>query len=309
MRAGRQMPAQKTLPEIYDSAQLEVFKQKRKPGPPGADAIVGPELDLKNAALILELIDKGALHTLTPQQSPSTPHEHSRTHSRLSAEEEADLSRRVQIWGDIDARNTLVMANLGLVHLVANQFCRPPLRYEDLLQEGTMGLIRATETFEPSRNVRFSTYSVYWIRARIQRLIQKLEKDDIPQIPGAQSRTDAAGRKRQPRARKISMERTIEQEDSRSFGETLASDSEDPETFALRVERENTIKSVLSEIVTELGDDRLKTIIERRILADEPATLAEMGEALNLSREGARLLEARMLKLARQRLATWRYTH
>src|SRR5439155_5942595 len=113
---------------------------------------------------------------------------------RLALEEEIELATRVQTSGDIDARNTLVMSNIGLVHLVANQFCRPPLRYDDLVQEGTMGLIRATETFEPNRGIRFSTYSVYWIRAKIQRMIQNLEKDDVPTISGANLALDDSGR-------------------------------------------------------------------------------------------------------------------
>ena len=52
-------------------------------------------------------------------------------------------------------------------YLVANQFRRPPVRYEDLVQEGTMGLIVQQRLLKPDRGIRFSTYSVYWIRAKI----------------------------------------------------------------------------------------------------------------------------------------------
>jgi DNA-directed RNA polymerase sigma subunit (sigma70/sigma32) len=70
----------------------------------------------------------------------------------------------------------------------------------------------------------------------------------------------------------------------------------------IRLQRERTVDQVLKDIAHELGDSRLHFIIERRILADEPDTLAVLGEELNLSREGARLLETKVLKLARQRL-------
>jgi len=63
---------------------------------------------------------------------------------------------------------------------------------------------------------------------------------------------------------------------------------------------------VLEGICQEIGDPRLKTIIEKRLLADEPETLAVLGDRLNLSREGARLLENKVLKLARQRLHDFR---
>ena len=198
------------------------------------------------------------------------------------------------------------MSNIGLVHLVANQFCRPPVRYEDLVQEGTMGLIRATETFEPNRGVRFSTYSVYWIRAKIQRFLQKIERDDIPAISGAEMLEDEKGKRRRPRARKVSIEHSQEDDESRNLSELLPSDSKNPESVALQVERDKVIKEVLLGIVDELQDERLHAIIEWRLLAEEPETLTEVGARVNLSREGARLLEAKMLKLAKQRLKKWR---
>jgi len=281
---------------------------KRRPGPPAANAPTQAERDLADAALILELVDTGALRIRHENQPTANSKNKNNPNQqpRLTPDQEADLAKRVQIWGDVDARNRLVMANMGLVHLVANQFCRPPLRYEDLVQEGTMGLIRATETFEPGRSVRFSTYSVYWIRAKIQRLIQKIERDDLPGIVGAEAMIDEDGRKRKPRARKLSIERSLEDEDSRTLGEMLPSDIDDPERIAMRQEKHNIVKSVLNEIVEELGDYRLRAIIEWRLLTDEPRTLAEIGIELNISREGARLLETKMIRLARERLSDWK---
>ena len=74
----------------------------------------------------------------------------------------------------------------------------------------------------------------------------------------------------------------------------------------MEIERDKVIKEVLSGIVEELGDERLNIIIEWRLLAEEPETLSNVGARLNLSREGARLLEAKMLRLAKQRLKKWR---
>ncbi|HXW53306.1 MAG TPA: sigma-70 family RNA polymerase sigma factor [Myxococcota bacterium] len=290
-----------TPPKDYFSV-----RQRQRPGPPGADTLGPPDQDLEDASLILSLVEKGRIETRLPWRDLTRDRVHLTGKERLSAEVEAELALRVQRYSDLDARNCLVMSNIGLVHLVANQFSRPPVRYEDLVQEGTMGLIRATETFEPGRGVRFSTYSVYWIRAKIQRLLQKIERDDIPAIIGAEMLQDDKGRRRRPRARKLSIEHSQEDEDSRNLSELLPSEVKNPEHVALQIERDKVIKEVLFGIVDELGDERLNTIIEWRLLAEEPETLTNVGARLNLSREGARLLEAKMLKLAKQRLKKWR---
>lgn len=283
----------------------DTLQGKRRPGPIAFSDSIGPEKDLADAAVIIDLVERGNIQASMSRVEPSAGVDRSKTTQRLGAEEEALLARRVRTFGDIDARNTLVLANIGLVHLVANQFSRPSLRYEDLLQEGIMGLIRATETFEPERSIRFSTYSVYWIRARIQRLIERLDKDDVPRISGAELGVDNQGRKYRPRARKISIDRPVEGDESRTLGDILPSATEDPEDLALKHEKHKAIKEVLRTVVDELGDPRLTTVIEMRLLADEPKTLADVGQKLKLSREGARLLEAKMLKLARQKLISW----
>lgn len=294
--------------EACGETTVDVFpiRQRQRPGPPGADALVAHDQDLEDAALILRLVESGKIETVLPPRDTSRDRIHLSGKERLSAEDESELAKRVQKYSDIDARNCLVMSNIGLVHLVANQFCRPPIRYEDLVQEGTMGLIRATETFEPGRGVRFSTYSVYWIRAKIQRLLQKIERDDIPAIVGAAMLEDEKGKRRRPRARKLSIEHSQEDDDSRNLSELLPSEIKNPEVVALQLERDKVIKEVLKGIVAELGDERLNVIIEWRLLAEEPETLTNVGARLNLSREGARLLEAKMLKLAKQRLKKWR---
>ena len=175
--------------KVQDEAALsaaELLRGERRPGPSGVhDPDLGDKT-LSDAARVLRLIASGALKN-EPMEAPrDIPKDiHGKPLQRLTSEDEADLASRIQNHGDIDARNTLILANLGLVHLIANQLRRPYIRYEDLVQEGILGLMRATETFEPGRNIRFSTYSVYWIRAKIQRFLQKLDRDDIPKIAGA----------------------------------------------------------------------------------------------------------------------------
>jgi RNA polymerase sigma factor (sigma-70 family) len=281
------------------------LRERRRPGPPGADARPQAEQDLEDADKILDLVDKGVLpkgELLAPVAVPCDAT--GRPLRRLTPEDEQDLAYRIQTFGDLEARNVLVMANLGLVHLVSNQMRRPHLRYDDLVQEGTLGLLRATETFEPDRGVRFSTYCVYWIRAKIQRFLQRQDRDDVPSIAGANMEETDDGRRRRPRARALSLDTPMVADgEDRTLGEVIANGDEGPETSTARQQTRLRVDRVLTDIADELDDPRLNTIIQHRLLAEEPETLAVIGEKLSLSREGARLLETKLLKIARERLS------
>src|SRR5271163_3362360 len=88
----------------------------------------------------------------------------------LTPAEEISLSRRVQ-RGDMAAKDRMIEANLRLVVHVAKGYQGRGLPLVDLIQEGTVGLIRAVEKFDPGRGCRFSTYAIWWIRASVTRAI------------------------------------------------------------------------------------------------------------------------------------------
>lgn len=89
----------------------------------------------------------------------------------LPAEEVYELGRRIQNDHDLDARNSLVKHNLRLVRWVARKYAWSKLDFEDLVQEGNIGLITAAEKYDPERGL-FTTYAMWWIRQAIQRAIQ-----------------------------------------------------------------------------------------------------------------------------------------
>ena len=127
----------KMVQDEADLSAAELLRGERRPGPSGVhDPDLGDKT-LSDAARVLRLIASGALKN-EPMEAPrDIPKDiHGKPLQRLTSEDEADLASRIQNHGDIDARNTLILANLGLVHLIANQLRRPYIRYEDLVQEG-----------------------------------------------------------------------------------------------------------------------------------------------------------------------------
>lgn len=95
--------------------------------------------------------------------------------SLLSAEEERELGYRIQS-GDTEARDHMVRANLRLVVAIARKYAHASMCFEDIIAEGNLGLLRAVEAFDPSRNTRFSTYARFWITQAIRRAIQSSSK-------------------------------------------------------------------------------------------------------------------------------------
>ena len=224
---------------------------------------------------------------------------------RLTSEEEYKLSKAAmgKSAAAMDARNQLVMANYGLIHLVAQAYRRAGIRYEDLCQEGAMGLLRAAETFDPDRGVRFGTYAVYWIRSKVQRYIEHQRRETNPFMAGVDSVAGDDGKRHIPRTRTVSLEAPLDADGERNLSD-LVSDPDEltPERRAMEGQEEGRVAHEVWEACRELGDPRLEVIVRQRLLSRTPETLAQVGRRLRLSREGARLLEARVLNAARQRL-------
>ena len=241
----------------------------------------------------------------------------------LSLEEESRLARKYHEEGDVRAAYTLVLANLRLVVKIAYEFRRNFVNFMDLIQEGNIGLMRAVEKFDPYKGVKLSSYAAWWIRAYIIRYILNnwsLVKIGTTQnqrrlffnLRKAKRELEAQGFKPEPRliasrldvredevvemekrlsGADVSLDAPLDEGSESSRMDFVAdTDGDLSEQIADR-EFRGVVRAKFSEFRGTL-DEREQAIFDRRLLAEEPATLREIGETFGVSRERVRQIEA-----------------
>ncbi len=253
-------------------------------------------------------------------------------HPLLSREEEHALAVRYRETGDLNAAYRLVAANLRLVVKLAHEYHRNPLSLLDLIQEGNIGLMQAVKKYDPYRGVKLSSYAAWWIRAYILRYIMdnwKLVKLGTTEaqrklffkLRQEQERLTAQGFEPTPKllAERLNVtEQDVIEMDQRlghdevsidapfgDDGKTLKVDRMLPSTAAPADERlgNEELKRVFREKLSEFAkdlDEKERFIFEKRLMADEPLTLQEIGDRYGVSRERARQIEAALIGRMRE---------
>jgi RNA polymerase primary sigma factor len=251
----------------------------------------------------------------------------------LTHAEEIDLSKRAKA-GDKGARQRLIEKNLRLVVSVAKKYRGYGLPFEDLIQEGNIGLMKAVEKFDPDRGWRFSTYATWWVRQAVQRAVaDKGRTIRVPVHMGDKIRKMARAYNelstelsREPTDEEVArrLEWTTEQvrdvkgamPDATSFNQPMGSDSNATEIGELiEDERASEVAGTvigemeldwLAEAVEMLPERHRYVLIKRYGLGDEEtATLAQLSEELGISRERVRQVQ----REAERMLAGGEYGH
>lgn len=244
---------------------------------------------------------------------------------RLTPADEQVLGRRIKTGNDEDAIRRLVEGNLRFVVSYAKRYRGIGVPFLDLIHEGNMGLMEAARRFDPDRNVKFITYAVWWVRQAINHALScQTRAFSLPQkLSGVAARFTrevsalAESLHRSPTAGEIARDLHLSEgevealirigdrdvslnehlagrdgEDGPELGEMLPQDAEPPAEEALIHRRLHArVHAALHEL-----DPREREVVELRFGFDrdgEPRTLQEVGDALKLSRERVRQIEAR----------------
>ena len=249
-------------------------------------------------------------------------------YSILSKEQEMEIARNARLRGTPGELNRLVESNLSFVVKIANEYRNLGLPFEDLLNEGNIGLIEAAQRYDHCKGTKFITYAIWWIRKSILKALS--EQSSIVRVPNyqlkkvrkvrdtEQSLARSLGRRPdkdelsreldstiskideilQIKLREVSMDEKVGKEKDVPLSDYLVDDhSVNPEDELLKIESETLVRTALDS----LTEQEHAVIINRFGLAGGRSfTLKEIGQSMGLSRERIRQIEAQAKKKLRR---------
>ncbi|HEX16711.1 MAG TPA: sigma-70 family RNA polymerase sigma factor [Deltaproteobacteria bacterium] len=252
----------------------------------------------------------------------------------LSPEEEQRLAILYHEHGDEEARKRLITSNLRFVVKVALEYRGYGMKLLDLIQEGNLGLIVALKHFDPYKGYRFISYAIWWIRAYIQNYIMKswslvkvgttqaqkklfykmgkIKDISFDEEQGEEKLHDLASEleideeeiermAERFTARDLSLDAPVGDEQETTFLDFLVDLTPNQEEALAEKERKDFLHREIRRALEKLNG-RERVIIEKRIMAEEPATLQELGDLFNISRERVRQIEGVALRKLRKEL-------
>jgi RNA polymerase sigma-32 factor len=250
----------------------------------------------------------------------------------LTREEERELGKKIQESGDSEAAYRMVTSNLRLVVKIALEFQRVWMQnLLDLIQEGNIGLMHAVKKFDPYKNVKFSYYSSFWIKAYILKFIMdnwrlvkigttqgqrklffrlKKEKqrlieqgfDPKPKLLSEKlgvSEQEVVNMDQRLNGWDVSLDAPLKEDSDSERIDFVQAREESVEDYMARKEIETLLADKISEFKKNMSERELE-IFEQRIFSESPVTLQEIGDKYGISRERVRQIEKNIIKKMRE---------
>lgn len=248
-----------------------------------------------------------------------------RRYPKLSREEEQQLAVQYREEQDLDAAYKLVTSNLWLVVRIAKEYERAARNLLDLIQEGNIGLMEAIKNFDPYRGVRFPSYAVWWIKAYIVRYVianlrmvkigttqaqrklffnlykekERLEREGFTPAPKLLAEkldvkeSEVVEMQQRLGSADLSVDAPLQDDSEADLLTILPSDQKSAEDLLAKKQIRQLIMESFDDFSATLNYKE-RTILERRMLGENKATLQDLAEELNLSRERIRQIENRI---------------
>ncbi|WP_162937748.1 sigma-70 family RNA polymerase sigma factor [Indioceanicola profundi] len=218
------------------------------------------------------------------------------------AEEEA-LIARWQKGRDKRALDALLVSHLRLVIAIAARYRRQRHGYEDLVQEGVLGLSRAIERYRPDAGARFATYAAWWVKSAVRDAVYRNSSIVRPSMSARHLRAffqaGSAVEAQILLPRDMSIHAPLSEEGSGTMADLLADEGESPEEMLVRRRQERREETGLWAALAALNP-REHRIIAARHLTEQPKRLAEIGRELGISGERVRQIETAALAKLRK---------
>lgn len=242
----------------------------------------------------------------------------------LSKKEEHDLAMRLRELGDVEAAHKLITANLRNVVRIAMDYEGYGLPIDDIIQEGTIGLMVAVKKYDPRKGYRLMTYAVWWIKAMIHdyilkffsqvkigttklqkklfyglnRLSREASVEDSPiekRSHAISARLDVSPKQVEEiisrlTSRDQSLDSPVATDSDSSFIDFLTDSRSNPEDRMLERERGDYVKDQISLALDKLNE-RERDIAQERLMAEHPTTLDDLGKKHHISKERVRQIE------------------
>lgn len=252
----------------------------------------------------------------------------------LNPDDEFELAVRLRERNEIEAAHELITSNLRFVVKVALEYRSYGVKLLDLIQEGNIGLMMAVKKFDPYRGYRLISYAIWWIRAYIQNFIIKtwslvkigttqtqkklfysltktkrilksteVAQDNVHILAKALDVKDHDIIEMEQRMslRDFSLDSALNEDCQTTHLDLLADERPNQEDLVGEIEEERLRKGEIGRALRCLNPKE-EYVIQKRIMAHQPATLQEIGDSLNLSRERIRQIENEALKKLRNEL-------